>query len=117
VYQNNHDVENELREGLRPRRAPHGFADRVIARAQTEPAQTETVRPRIVPSALSPAGPIMRWAIAAGLLLAVGLGGYSERRREEHIAGERARQQVFLALRITSATLHAVQDKLAEGDR
>ena len=59
----------------------------------------------------------MRWAIAAGLLLAVGLGGYSERRREQRIAGERARQQVFLALRITSATLHAVQNKLAEGDR
>lgn len=112
MYQNNHDFEYELRVGLRPRQAPDGFADRVIARAQTE-----TARPRIVSPVLSPAGPIMRWAIAAGLLLAVGLGGYSERQREQRIAGKRARQQVFLALHITSTTLHAVQNKLAEGDR
>jgi hypothetical protein len=100
-------LEQELRAGLRPRSAPEGFADRVLARVE----KLSKREPRPSP---------MRWlrnpavtgAIAALLLLAIGLGGYFEHQRERQIAGEHARQQVLLALRITGATLQDVRNKL-----
>jgi len=39
-------------------------------------------------------------------------GGYLEHQRERQIAGEHARQQVLLALRITSTTLQDVRNKV-----
>jgi hypothetical protein len=97
--------EQELREGLRLREAPAGFADRVIDRLN---------QPHLVPKSSFFQLPAFRLAIAAVVLLAVALGGYREHQRR--IAGERARQQVLLALRITSSTLHAVHNKVVSGD-
>jgi hypothetical protein len=57
----------------------------------------------------------VRGAIAATLLLAVSLGGYFEHQRQRQIAGEHARQQVLLALKITSSTLQDVRNKV-DGD-
>jgi hypothetical protein len=56
--------------------------------------------------------PLVRGAIAATLLLSVGVGGYFEHQRERQIAGEHARQQVLLALRITGSTLQDVRNKV-----
>jgi hypothetical protein len=42
------------------------------------------------------------------------LGGL-ERDREQRVAGERAREQVLLALRITGSTLRDVQQKVNTG--
>jgi hypothetical protein len=97
--------EQELREGLRLREPSAGFADRVIDRLN---------HPHLVPKPTFFHLPALRWAIAAILLLTVALGGYREHQRR--VAGERARQQVLLALRITSSTLHAVHDKVVSGD-
>ena len=100
-------LEQELRASLRARPAPDGFADRVLARVDAlphhEPAPwpVRTIR-----------NPGVRGAIAATLLLAVGVGGYFEHQRERQIAGEHARQQVLLALRITSSTLQDVRNKV-----
>lgn len=102
--------EQELRAALQPRSAPEGFADRVLARLDAlprhEPAPwpIRTIRNRVV-----------RGAIAALLLMSVGIGGYFERQRQRQIAGEHARQQVLLALRITSSTLQDVRNKV-DGD-
>jgi hypothetical protein len=99
--------EQELRATLQAVPAPDGFADRVLARVdalpQHEPAPwpVRTIRK-----------PIVRGAIAATLLLALGVGGYLEHQRERQIAGEHARQQVLLALRITSSTLQDVRNKV-----
>jgi hypothetical protein len=98
--------EQELRAGLRPRSAPGGFADRVLARVEKVPERTPVLR--------GIQKPMVRSAIAAGLLLAVGIGGYFEHQRERQIAGEHARQQVLLALRITSSTLQDVRNKLGK---
>lgn len=97
-------LEKELRSGLRPLAAPEGFADRVIARVQEMSSHR-------APSH-SATQPIVRWAIAAVLLLTISFGGYVQRQRERRIAGEHARQQVLLALRITSCTLQAVRNKV-----
>lgn len=99
--------EQELRARLHTRPAPDGFADRVLARVdalpQHEPASWpgRTIR-----------NPIVRGAIAATLLLSIGVGGYLEHQRERQLAGEHARQQVLLALRITSSTLQDVRNKV-----
>jgi hypothetical protein len=99
--------EEELRAGLQPRPAPAGFADRVLARVDAMPHHAPVPWP-----VRKIRNPIMRGAIAATLLLSVGVGGYFEHQRERQIAGEHARQQVLLALRITSSTLQDVRNKV-----
>lgn len=83
-------LETELKDALRRVPAPEGFANRVLERVRNEERR----------SARSP------WwrAIAAAVLLAAILGGWGahemiERRQERE--GQRAREQVLLALRIT----------------
>ena len=101
------EFEQELRAGLQPRPAPAGFADRVLARVDAVPHHEPAPWPvRTIRN------PVVRGAIAATLLFSVGVGGYFEHQRERQIAGEHARQQVLLALRITSATLQDVRNKV-----
>jgi uncharacterized membrane protein YsdA (DUF1294 family) len=83
-------LENELKNALRRVPAPEGFAGRVLARignTEWRPARSPWWR-----------------AVAATFLLAAILGGWgahelTERRQERE--GQRAREQVLLALRIT----------------
>jgi hypothetical protein len=48
----------------------------------------------------------------ATVLLGVAGGGYWQHQRNERIAGERARNQLILALRMSAATLNDVQHKV-----
>lgn len=99
--------EEELRANLRARPAPDGFADRVLAKVDALPNREPTPWPlRTIRN------PIVRGAIAATFLLSIGVGGYFEHQRERQIAGEHARQQVLLALRITSSALQDVRNKV-----
>jgi len=91
-------LDNDLRSALRRVPAPEGFADRVLSRVKSAER-----RPAAAP-----------WwrAVAATLLLAAILGGWGahemvERRREA--AGQLARDQVLLALRITGEKLSQAQ--------
>jgi hypothetical protein len=101
-------LDNELRHALRRVPAPEGFAERIVARVKSAPPRT-SARPGVqtISSALR------GWkAIAATFLLAAILGSWSayemvERRREA--AGQRAREQVLLALRITGEKLAHAQ--------
>ena len=105
-------LEVELREALKARPAPPGFAARTLAAAAHRPAA-----PRGTLSGLSRRqGPLVRWSAAAALLLCLCSGAWLEHRRQEQIAGEQARQQVLLALRIAGNTLQAVQHRVVEDD-
>jgi len=99
------DLERDLREGLAARPAPEGFAERVLARVASRKAP-----PRSHPAFF------LHWrgALAVALIAAVLItAGLWQRRRQQRIAGERARAQVILALRITNSTLDAIlQQKL-----
>jgi anti-sigma-K factor RskA len=97
-----HEFEKELRQGLVLRNAPDGFADKVLSRIP-EHKQMQPIR-----------WPVWRWATAAVVVLAVLLGVRFEWERQQKIAGEHAREQVLLALRITSTTLQAVNLKIRE---
>ena len=99
------DLERELRDGLVARPAPEGFAERVLARVASREAVRQS-RPAL----------FLHWrgALAAVLIAAVLItAALWQHRREQRIAGERARAQVILALRITNSTLDAIlQQKL-----
>jgi hypothetical protein len=97
------ELDRELREHLRPRSAPAGFTDRVMARVPAERGSRSPLR--------FVAQPVWRWAAIAAVLAVTVLGGL-EHDRQQRIAGEHARQQVLLALRITGATLREVQQKV-----
>ena len=94
------DLERDLRESLAARPAPEGFAEKVLARVASSEAQRQS-RPAL----------FLHWrgALAAVLIAAVLISaGLWQRRRQQRIAGERARAQVLLALRITGSTLDAI---------
>ena len=60
--------------------------------------------------------PALRW-VAAAALLAVAGASYWEYQQKERIAGERARDQLILALRISAATLNDVQQKVTRSTK
>jgi hypothetical protein len=99
------DLEHWLRQGLRPRRTPAGFSARLMARLpETSPVpSSQKKRSFWMPAA--------RWATAA-VLLGIAGGSYWQHQQQERVAGERARAQLFLALRMSAATLNDVQHKV-----
>lgn len=96
------DIERDLKDALRRRGAPPGFASRVMARIESGEAEAPAVYPQRKP-----------WrAIAAAILLTAVLGGWAAHQESERRAGERARDEVLLALRITSEKLHEAREQV-----
>lgn len=100
------EFEQHLREQLRVRSAPGGFADRVMVRAESRTARRPASK-----AWLGFSLPVWRWAVAAALIAGVILGGV-EREHQQRLAGERAREQVLFALHITGVSLRNVQQKV-----
>ena len=96
------NFERDLERALRREAPAPGLADRVLARVEREEAAVRRAWPR-------------GWrAMAASLLLTAAVGGWvareaAERRRVE---GERAREQVLLALRITGEKVRQAQSEV-----
>lgn len=106
MVDNTDNFESDLHEQLRARAAPAGFTDRVMARVEKR-NQGRSWR-LFFGTRWRPA---WSWAAVAALL-AITVAGSLEREREQRIAGEHAREQVLLALRITGTTLNQVQQKV-----
>jgi len=89
------NLENDLKRALHRESPAPGFASRVLARIDSQP------EPRHRPA----------WwrAAAASVTLATLLGGYTTYRVYEHRKGERAREQVLLAMKITSEKVSYAQ--------
>ena len=96
--------ERDLREALRRKEPPPGFAGRVIARAR-EVDQQRAARSWWKWS--------WRWSMAAAMMVILFAGGtlYQERRRQE---AERSKDQLLLALRVTGAKVRVVQERLSQ---
>ena len=99
------DLERLLRQGLRPRQTPAGFTARVMARLPGSSPVPSFRKERTFWM------PMMRWATAA-VLLGVAGGSYWQHQQNQRIAGERARNQLILALRMSATTLNDVQHKV-----
>ncbi len=119
-------LEDELRLALRCEDPPVGFADRVMARIAELPNNTKQEKSREAAGWLKRLSeffqpPQMKWAMAGAMavaLLIAGFGVYRHRERQRALAeiaeGERAKEQVILAMRIASAKLNVAQKKVRE---
>ncbi len=99
------DFEDQLQRALEPPDVPAGFANRVLAKLpEAYPAMPH--RPMLRRVAL--------WA-AAVLVCAGSLTGWQvERAQRERVRGEKAREQVMLALRITGTKLNQAQSHVRQ---
>jgi hypothetical protein len=89
--------ERDLRESLRHREPPSGFAEKVLARSR-ESAVRHTARPWL--------------AAAAAIVLMIGGGIFVEQQRQQ-AKDEKAKEQLMVALRITGSKLRDVQERLS----
>ena len=101
------DLENQLRNALRPVPAPEGLAERILKAlpAREPPAPVVVMRPRGAPPRR---GFWMPVSLAASLVLAVVLGQHvatDVQRRNEQAAGRAASRELMQALRLTSDKL------------
>ena len=96
--------EERLREALRRKPAPEGFADRVLARIREQPVRQK--RPWFRAFLARPA---LRWATAVLCLAIVVSVAYREQQQRQRRQGEIARMQVKQALRIASVKLNAAR--------
>ena len=111
--------ENELKHALRHQDPPDGFAERVFARvAQQNLNKAEPARWDSLVSFF--AQPLLRWAIASAVSLALIAGGIHFRKvqelkaQRERAEGEAAKQQLVLALRIAGTKLQLAKSKVNE---
>jgi hypothetical protein len=90
------NLDDELRAALRRENPSAGFAERVVARAQSSAKPTRAIH-RMV------------WAAALAAMLVIGFTSTYEYRQ---MKAERASRDAVLALRITAEKLNMTRDKL-----
>jgi len=117
-------LEDELRSALGREQPSADFTDRVMARIAQLPAKQEKERNnngwlKRLAAFFQP--PQMKWAMAGAMacllvFAAIGVSRYRQHQRAIEIAeGEKAKEQVMLAMRIASAKLNVAQKKVQEG--
>jgi hypothetical protein len=102
-------LEQELKKALLRVEPPRGFAERVLARARKERERSAQRSPWL----LWPRTGGLRWAMTCALcaaLTASGLVYHHEREKR----GEQAKEQLMLALRITSSKLQIAAQGMQE---
>jgi hypothetical protein len=99
------NLDHELHRVLERTSAPEGFADRVLARLDTNNTSRQWHWPA--------ASTLRR--IAAAVLLTAALGGLTAHQIVEHrrTEGERARRELMTALHIASAKMRVAQRAVA----
>lgn len=102
-------LERELKKALQRVEPPAGFAERVLARAAREEASS--AQPRAWFRWFGMSG--LRWAVACALCLALAGSAvlYRHQRQEK---GEQAKEQVMLALQITSSKLRIASESVQQ---
>ena len=98
------NLDEQLKNALRRVDSPPGFAERVLAQAKGErrPVRGSFWR-----------APMLRWAVAAVVIIAASVGAFEYRREQRARAqGEAAKQQAVIALRIAGAKLKLAQAKV-----
>ena len=125
-------LEDDLKHALARKSAPDGFAARVMARIDAEERASNAISAEERPSNAisadarpSPAasrhplpggegrGRFTR-AIAAGILITAVAGGWAAQRAIERREGERAREEVLVALHIASSKVRSAQQHIHE---
>lgn len=103
------ELEKLLRLAMKRIPAPAGLKARILAK------EVSTEKPKR--KLLLFQNPVLLRTAAAMLVAASALGIYVEHAHQRRLEGERAKEQVMLALRITGSTLQTVQNRIASGHR
>ncbi len=120
--------DDELKLALRRQEPSAGFADRVMTRIAELSAESKQEKSREKASWLRRLAeffqpPRMKWAMAGAMAIALIVAGagvyrYRENERQRMLAeiaeGEKAKEQVMMAMRIASAKLNIAQKKIQE---
>jgi hypothetical protein len=94
------NLEHDLKRALQRESPAPGFAGRVMQRIEREESQMRRTRP-------------FRWrAIAASVTLTALIGGWAAHSVHERIEGERAKEQLILAMRIAGEKVHYAQQEV-----
>ena len=102
--------DDAMKEALSRREPPAGFTERVLARAAEQEARSSPFE-RFLELFR---GPRLRWAGALAAVVLIVAGAQYHSVRQQRIQGERAKEQVLLALRITADQLHFTRQKVLE---
>ena len=92
----NSSFDEQLRQALGRREAPHGFAERVMAKIPAKRRQN----------------PYWYGAVAAGLALVFTFGGIEQNRREHRLRAQDTQRQVVFALSLAAEKLDHVNARL-----
>lgn len=98
------NIEDDLKRALRRESAPAGFASRVLQRIEQGESNSRTAPAK------------RRWwrAVAASLTLTAILGAWGAREIHERREGERAKEEVLLALRIAGEKVRYAQHEVRD---
>jgi hypothetical protein len=110
------NLEQELKQALRRVEPSSGFAERVLERTKA-PAPADVSWWESLMVVLRP--PRVQW-VALSLVLSVMIpaaGVYRNQERQARAEGERARQQLMLAVRVAGSKVHRVQQRVLEMGR
>ena len=105
-------LEHDLEKALARESAPDGFAARVMAAidAEARPSSAASLHPHTRGE-----GWRRSWrAIAAGIVLTAVAGGWAAEKAIERREGERAREEVLVALHIAGAKVRTAQQHIHE---
>ena len=91
------ELEEQLKSALARKKPSPGFSDRVIHELNRGPRTEDRGR--------------LSWRVAAAIILLIG-GGWTARQIAERRAGERAREEVLLALHIAGSKVHYAQTQV-----
>lgn len=103
-------LEDELKRALRQVEPPAGFAERVLARAASE---KEKKKARSLFGFEWLGASNLRWATACALCIVLATSGILYH-REQRRRGEEAKEQLMLALRITSSKLQIATESVRD---
>jgi len=106
--------ERHLKKALEPVDPPAGFAGRVMARvAAGEEARVKRSGWSWWTELFAARG--IRWALAGALCLSIAAGGaLYKREQDRRMAGEQAKEQLMLALRLTASKLQLAQAQVRQ---
>ena len=96
------NLENDLKRTLRRESPPDGFAGRVMQRIERQGEEAGQPRRR----------PVWWRAAAASVTLGVLLGGYTTHKVVEHRRGEKAKEQLLLAMHIAGEKVSIARDQV-----
>ena len=100
-------IEKDLKDALKRKSAPAGFAETVMKKIEVEDRRSRLSGQPVFHG--------NRWrAVAAATLLTAVIGGWAAHQVAERREGERAKEEVLLALRITSEKLSDAREHVNE---